>query len=192
MGDRSGKASGDERERGYQASQPQTALYHHQHHEYGTFQGVAYYTQPPPQGPPQPHPAFGIPQPAPPPGSALLAAPYVYPHGYQTVPGHFYQLYGKEPSKGPLSSSINFGYTIAEGTPIRLPRLPCCGIGMGWFLFIAGFFLAFIPWYFGALVLLCERVDYREKPGLVACTIAAILATIAITFGVREDPHHPW
>ncbi|KAL9253208.1 Large ribosomal subunit protein eL20z-like protein [Drosera capensis] len=173
MGDRCGKAGGDdwEREREYQASQPQpqTPMYHHQHHEYGTFQGVAYYTQPPPQGPPQPHPAFGIPQPAPPPGAAPLATPYVYPHGYQTVPG----------------------YTVAEGTPIRLPRLPCCGLGMGWFLFIAGFFLAFIPWYVGALVLICGRVDYREKPGLVACTVAAILATIAITFGVREDPHHP-
>lgn len=38
--------------------------------------------------------------------------------------------------------------------------------------FIIGFFLAAIPWYVGAFLLLCARVDYREKPGLVTCTIA--------------------
>ena len=38
--------------------------------------------------------------------------------------------------------------------------------------FIVGFFLAAIPWYVGAFILLCVRVDYREKPGYVACTIA--------------------
>ncbi|XP_066317026.1 uncharacterized protein [Miscanthus floridulus] len=51
-------------------------------------------------------------------------------------------------------------------------RLPCCGIGFGWFLFIIGFFLGAIPWYIGALLLWCSRVDYREKPGYVACTVA--------------------
>jgi hypothetical protein len=36
-----------------------------------------------------------------------------------------------------------------------------------------GFFLAAIPWYVGAFVLICVRVhDHREKPGYVACTIA--------------------
>lgn len=38
--------------------------------------------------------------------------------------------------------------------------------------FIFGFFFAAIPWYIGAFILLCSRVDYREKPGLIACTIA--------------------
>ncbi|RRT81376.1 hypothetical protein GW17_00037342 [Ensete ventricosum] len=38
--------------------------------------------------------------------------------------------------------------------------------------FIIGFFLAAIPWYVGAFILLCARIDYREKPGLVACSIA--------------------
>lgn len=38
--------------------------------------------------------------------------------------------------------------------------------------FIIGFFLAGIPWYIGAFVLLCARYDHREKPGYVACTIA--------------------
>ena len=42
--------------------------------------------------------------------------------------------------------------------------------------FIIGFFLAAIPWYVGAFVLICVRVhDYREKPGYVACTIAVSL-----------------
>ena len=26
------------------------------------------------------------------------------------------------------------GYAVVEGTPVREPRLPCCGIGTGWFL----------------------------------------------------------
>lgn len=26
------------------------------------------------------------------------------------------------------------GYAIIEGRPFQEPRLPCCGIGMGWFL----------------------------------------------------------
>ncbi|XP_021306431.1 uncharacterized protein LOC110431607 [Sorghum bicolor] len=39
--------------------------------------------------------------------------------------------------------------------------------------FIFGFFLGAIPWYIGALLLWCSRVDYREKPGYVACTVAA-------------------
>ena len=38
--------------------------------------------------------------------------------------------------------------------------------------FIIGFFLGAIPWYIGALLLWCSRVDYREKPGYVACTAA--------------------
>lgn len=123
---------------------------------YGTFQGVPQYNQPPPQ------PAVGFPQPAPPPGATN--PPYYYAHGYQTVPG----------------------YAVAEGRPLREPRLPCCGIGIGWFLFISGFFFAFIPWYVGALILLCVRVDYREKPGLVACMVASVLAVIAVVFGVTK------
>ncbi|GFS43170.1 ribosomal protein L18ae/LX family protein [Actinidia rufa] len=38
--------------------------------------------------------------------------------------------------------------------------------------FLVGFFLGAIPWYIGAFILLCVRVDYREKPGLIACMIA--------------------
>lgn len=128
----------------------------HPHDHYGTFQGVP--TYPPPSYPPPP-PAVGFPQPVPPPG-----AHEPYNQGYQTVPG----------------------YAVAEGRPVREPRLPCCGIGCGWFMFIVGFFLAAIPWYIGALMLLCARVDYREKPGYIACTVAAILSAIAIVLGVTK------
>ncbi|XP_071740683.1 uncharacterized protein [Rutidosis leptorrhynchoides] len=115
---------------------------------YGTFQGVANYPQPqqPYHPPPPPPPALGFPQPSPP-----HTHPY-YSHGYQTVPG----------------------IVIAPGAPVLIERrtLPCCGCGIGWFLFFAGFFFGAIPWYIGAFILLFVRVDYREKAGLVACTIA--------------------
>ncbi|XP_031129582.1 uncharacterized protein LOC116031494 [Ipomoea triloba] len=50
----------------------------------------------------------------------------------------------------------------------------------GWFLFIVGFFLGAIPWYIGAFLLLCVRMEYREKPGLIACTLASILEHIEV------------
>uniref|UniRef100_A0A803MIW8 Uncharacterized protein n=1 Tax=Chenopodium quinoa TaxID=63459 RepID=A0A803MIW8_CHEQI len=52
--------------------------------------------------------------------------------------------------------------------------------------FISGFLFAALPWYVGAMILLCGRVDYREKPGLVACMVASILSVIAIVFGVTN------
>nr|CAB3475590.1 unnamed protein product [Digitaria exilis] len=67
--------------------------------------------------------------------------------------------------------------------------LPCCGIGFGWFLFVIGFFLGAIPWYVGAILLWCSRVDHREKPGYVACTVAAVLATIAVIIGATAGAH---
>ncbi|PIA41567.1 hypothetical protein AQUCO_02200184v1 [Aquilegia coerulea] len=128
---------------------------------YGTFQGQ----YPPP--PSQQQPSIGFPQPAPPPGvSASSTSPYYPPphHGYQAVPG----------------------YAVVEGRPVREHRLPCCGIGIGWLLFVLGFFFAAIPWYAGAIIIICARVDYREKPGYVACTIAAVLASIAAVLGVTK------
>ncbi|GAB4840609.1 hypothetical protein Ancab_021380 [Ancistrocladus abbreviatus] len=148
-----------------------------QYHQYGTFQGVAYCSQPPPD------PVVGFPQPAPPPAvgiGVVPSAPYQYSRGYQVVPGCFISY---------VPYLWKKGYVVAEGTPVRLPRLPCCGIGIGWFLFVSGFFLAAIPWYIGALILLCVRVDYREKPGLLACMIASVLAVIAITLGVTKGTH---
>ncbi|KAM3395930.1 60S ribosomal protein L18a-like protein [Capsicum galapagoense] len=102
---------------------------------------------------------IGFPQPVPPPG-ALEPAEY-YARGYQSVPV----------------------YVSDEKGAVSEPPLPCCGIGLGWFLFIIGFFLPAIPWYVAAFTLLCARsVDHREKPGYVACSIAAVLATIGIIF----------
>ncbi|KAJ8542979.1 hypothetical protein K7X08_005502 [Anisodus acutangulus] len=136
--------------------------HHHGHHHHEEHQSpppatAEYGTfQPPPQ------PVVGFPQPVPPPG-ALEPSEY-YARGYQAVPG----------------------YVDERGAVIE-PRLPCCGIGLGWFLFVTGFFLAAIPWYVAAFILLCTRsVDHREKPGYVICTIAAVLATIAIVFGLTK------
>ncbi|KAG6477104.1 hypothetical protein ZIOFF_066356 [Zingiber officinale] len=118
--------------------------------QYGTFQGAPDYAQP----------AIGFPQPVPPPG--LTTSRHAHPPPPQNPgPPYYVQVYQAVP-----------GYAPVEGRPVRLPRLACCGLGIGWLLFILGFFLAAIPWYVGAFIMLCVRVDYREKPGLVACTIA--------------------
>ncbi|KAI0496681.1 hypothetical protein KFK09_023005 [Dendrobium nobile] len=151
--------------RGGEAGDP-----HHQQHlhhpyephqlgpQYGTFSGVPSH-QPPAMGFPQTVPPTGVT------GHPPFPGPTYYP-GYQAVHGYV---------------------AVAEGRPLREPRLPCCGIGIAWLLFISGFFLAAIPWYVGAFILLCvRRVDYREKPGYVACTIAAFLAAIAIIIGATK------
>ncbi|WOK91506.1 60S ribosomal protein L18a-like protein [Canna indica] len=148
-----------------QHPQPQPQL---NQYPYGTF-GVPDYSQP----------VIGVPQPVAPPGVGVVVAPsaptyppyspradHYYMHGYQTVP-----VYAP----------------IAEVRTLRLRRLPCCGMGLGWFLFIAGFFLAAVPWYVGAFVLLCVRIDFREKPGFVACTIAAVLFALAVFLGVKKE-----
>ncbi|XP_078438593.1 large ribosomal subunit protein eL20z-like [Wolffia australiana] len=102
-------------------------------------------------------PVIGYPQP----GviSSSSADPILFSRGYQNVPG-----------------------TI-QGHPVIEPRLPCFGIGLGWFLFIVGFFLAAIPWYIGAFLYFCSAVDRREKAGYVACSIAAALALVAVIIG---------
>ncbi|KAG6591784.1 60S ribosomal protein L18a-like protein [Cucurbita argyrosperma subsp. argyrosperma] len=112
------------------------------------------------------YPPVGFPQPTRPPGVSDFddrSQPEHYAHGYQTVTG----------------------YAVVEGRPVREPRLPCCGIGYGWFLFIIGFILP-ATWYIGAILILCGRVHYREKPGYVACSIAAVIATVAIIFGATK------
>ncbi|XP_060209422.1 large ribosomal subunit protein eL20z-like [Lycium barbarum] len=131
--------------------------HHHHHHHDGD-------DQPPPSQPP---PEYGtFPQPVPPPGATGAPTPEHYAHGYQAVPGYI----APDP----------------EGRAEREHRLPCCGIGLGWFMFIIGFLLAGIPWYLGAFVLLCAQIDPREKPGYIGCTIAAVLATFALIFGLSN------
>ncbi|XP_047061439.1 60S ribosomal protein L18a-like protein [Lolium rigidum] len=63
-------------------------------------------------------------------------------------------------------------------------RLPCCGLGIGWVLFILGFIFGAIPWYAGALLLCFYRRDRREKPGFIACAVAAVIGTILIIIAV--------
>ncbi|XP_027170731.1 60S ribosomal protein L18a-like protein [Coffea eugenioides] len=160
----------DDGKESYRSHHHHHISHHHHHHDDEEKQE----SLPPPPPPPEygtfqgvanypPQPVIGFPQPVPPPGAS--DRPY-YAHGYQAVPGH----------------------TVAEGTPVtgRQRRLPCCGIGLGWFLFIIGFFLAAIPWYFAAFIILCAKVDPREKPGYITCTVAAILATIAIIVGATK------
>nr|KAI4298257.1 hypothetical protein L6164_031836 [Bauhinia variegata] len=128
---------------------------------YGTFQGVANYYPYPHATQTSSHPVVGFPQPILPPGS--FGGPRYYHDGYQIVPVQ--------------------GCAVFEGRPTREHRLPCCGLGLGWFLFIIGFFLGGIPWFVGTLILLCVRIDYREKAGLVACTVATV---VAVTLGVTN------
>ncbi|KMS98251.1 hypothetical protein BVRB_4g094000 [Beta vulgaris subsp. vulgaris] len=148
-------------------------VYHH-HEQHQPHHHHQEDESPPPPPPVVPHygtfqgvpssPAMGFPQPAPPPGS-MDPPPEYYSRGYQAVPG----------------------YVVAEGRPMSEHRLPCCGIGYGWLLFIMGFFLAGFPWYFAAIILIfCGNVDQREKPAYILCTIAAVLAAIATIFGVTR------
>ncbi|XP_049413396.1 60S ribosomal protein L18a-like protein isoform X8 [Solanum stenotomum] len=111
---------------------------------------------------PPSQPVIGFPLPVPPPGAVLEPSEY-YARGYQSAPG----------------------YLVDERRPVTEPRLPF-GIGLGWFLFIIGFFLAGFPWYVAPFIPLCNRsIDHREKSGYIACTIAAVLAVIGnIVFGL--------
>ncbi|CAN8269337.1 unnamed protein product [Cochlearia groenlandica] len=75
------------------------------------------------------------------------------------------------------------GYAVDGGRHVtEHHRLPCCGIGIGWLLFILGFFFGAIPWYIGFFLLLFSR-NARERPGYIACAIGAVIATIIIVLG---------
>ena len=50
-----------------------------------------------------------------------------------------------------------------------------------------GFFLGGIPWYVGAFIVLFVRVDYREKPGYVACAIAVSIYYMNILPILRNE-----
>ncbi|WVZ94343.1 hypothetical protein U9M48_040244 [Paspalum notatum var. saurae] len=137
----------------------------------------------------------------------LLSSPSPSAPGPNPLPYH--QHYGTFPPPLPIAgatthhaSSIGFGgqsvvafpctaqqQIFVEGVPYREPPLPFCGVGIGWFLFLLGFFLAAIPWYAGAFLLFFVALDHREKPGLIACTVAGIFALIPfILNGIRMHP----
>ncbi|ONK81612.1 uncharacterized protein A4U43_C01F31100 [Asparagus officinalis] len=102
------------------------------------------------------------------------SAPLLYPQQQQHQQQHPFPYHSTPVGYQPVPYTVG----VQEGIPVTQPRLPFCGIGVGWALFLAGFFLAAIPWYVGVFILVFVSQDYREKLGLVACTVAAALATL--------------
>ncbi|CAL5410109.1 unnamed protein product [Camellia sinensis] len=153
---------------GQQPSAPPPQYY------YGTFQGVANYYPPPP------HAVMGFPQPAPPAGSSAIPHPPYYSLGYQTVP---VRLAGFFEGAITLPDVATHGLSCVQcicqvmlllmGDPWESIAFLAVGLGL------AG----------SSFILLCVRADYREKPGLIACTLAAFLAMIAVSLGVTKATH---
>ncbi|XP_074585553.1 large ribosomal subunit protein eL20z-like [Curcuma longa] len=58
-------------------------------------------------------------------------------------------------------------------------RLPCFGCGIGWSCLLLGFLFP-LTWYCAAILYLCKYYDKdpRERSGLAACAIAALVCTI--------------
>ncbi|XP_062145341.1 large ribosomal subunit protein eL20z-like, partial [Alnus glutinosa] len=59
--------------------------------------------------------------------------------------------------------------------------LPCFGCGIGWFSFVLGF--AFPPlWYYATVLYFGNYYlkDPRERPGLAASAIAALICSIIV------------
>ncbi|AEE31162.1 60S ribosomal protein L18A-1 [Arabidopsis thaliana] len=98
-----------------EAAKPRDSTVNQQHqYYYGTFQGVANFPTPTP--PPQ----FMQPQ-----------------HPITTFPGHAYQ--NLQGHGGGVNYAQGFpvvvpDYTVVEVRPMIEHELPCCGLGMGWFL----------------------------------------------------------
>ncbi|KAG0556865.1 hypothetical protein KC19_11G085000 [Ceratodon purpureus] len=88
-----------------------------------------------------------------------------YP-GIQQGSGSYQVAHGP----GPGVQTFNHHYEVIFHRP-----LPFCGLGFGWFLFITGFFFAVFPWVIGAGIFLFLKHDYRERTGLMACTIATLV-----------------
>ncbi|XP_008809294.1 60S ribosomal protein L18a-like protein [Phoenix dactylifera] len=58
--------------------------------------------------------------------------------------------------------------------------LPCFGCGIGWFSFLLGF-LCPLMWYYATALYFSNyyRKDPRERAGLAASAIAALICTVA-------------
>ncbi|XP_057505215.1 60S ribosomal protein L18a-like protein isoform X1 [Actinidia eriantha] len=63
--------------------------------------------------------------------------------------------------------------------------LPCCGCGIGWFSLLLGFVFPFM-WYYATILYFGNyyHKDPRERAGLAANAIAALLFTIAVLIAV--------
>ncbi|KAH7434431.1 hypothetical protein KP509_06G017500 [Ceratopteris richardii] len=105
---------------------------------------------------------------------------------FQGYPGYPQSVGPGYPSRIPPQYVVEVvpGYPVLEPRlRPELSRLPCCGLGAGWCLFISGFFLASLPWYVGVVMLMCTNHDPRERVGLVFCTVAVILSIIGFIIG---------
>lgn len=62
--------------------------------------------------------------------------------------------------------------------------LPCCGCGVGWCCFLLGFILPLF-WYYATFLFIAQcQNDPRERPGLAACAIAALVNTVALVLAL--------
>ncbi|KAG7600563.1 hypothetical protein ISN44_As06g046520 [Arabidopsis suecica] len=63
--------------------------------------------------------------------------------------------------------------------------LPCFGCGIGWFSFLLGFVFPF-AWYVATFLYLTNyyRRDPRERSGLAASAIAALIFSVALVITV--------
>ncbi|KAI3789817.1 hypothetical protein L2E82_02621 [Cichorium intybus] len=63
--------------------------------------------------------------------------------------------------------------------------LPCCGCGIGWFCLLLGFVFPLL-WYYATILYLRNyyQKDPRERTGLAASAIAALIFTIAVIIAI--------
>ncbi|KAL5728684.1 hypothetical protein ACHQM5_001737 [Ranunculus cassubicifolius] len=63
--------------------------------------------------------------------------------------------------------------------------LPCFGCGIGWFSFLLGFAFP-LMWYYATILYFGNyyRKDIRERPGLAASAIAALVCSVALVITV--------
>lgn len=109
----------------------------------------------------QGHPSY--PQPVPP-SEAPYYAPADRNYHYQSVQG----IHSRASEGRPLLGGEHYQ---------REEKLPFCNLGFGWLLFILGF-ISVIPWYVGTIIYFCFSHDTRERTGLMACAIAALLVLL--------------
>lgn len=59
--------------------------------------------------------------------------------------------------------------------------LPCCGCGIGWFSLLLGFIFP-LMWYYATILYFGNyyQKDPRERTGLAASAIAALIFTLAV------------
>ncbi|PIA64230.1 hypothetical protein AQUCO_00100014v1 [Aquilegia coerulea] len=63
--------------------------------------------------------------------------------------------------------------------------LPCFGCGIGWFSFLLGFVFP-LMWYYATILYFGNyyRKDIRERPGLAASAIAALVCSVVLVITV--------